>query len=228
MKKALFLGLLVIFCLSFSISASAAIMSGFYSDIGDGEWREYWMDGGGDGTPAEGEIGNQLWARDSVAGLIYVEKSLDLSGILSYVDYGTYEVYTTLYTGGQLRVGSDIWDVTDPQNYYNSNDVYAIVTSTHYDNGARSSTLEMWGTFVDDPSLSLYVTADVVFSGFDSIGDSTPWISYYAGDSPVDTPYAYGTLENVNLSIPEPATMFLFGTGLLGLSVIGRKRFLKK
>ena len=39
----------------------------------------------------------------------------------------------------------------------------------------------------------------------------------------VEVVYTYGTT-----SVPEPVTMLLFGTGLLGLSIVGRKKLVRK
>jgi hypothetical protein len=53
------------------------------------------------------------------------------------------------------------------------------------------------------------------------VSNTTHW------DQSVDIPGFYLTDPVVGNSVPEPATMLLFGTGLLGLAGIGRRKFQK-
>jgi hypothetical protein len=49
-------------------------------------------------------------------------------------------------------------------------------------------------------------------------------LSAFEGDSF----YAYSEFQAFGTPIPEPATMLLLGSGLIGLAGYGRKKFFKK
>lgn len=224
-KKFLILTSLVLLFLGIVANVNAAPIIGVYTDIGDGEWREYWM--GKDGTPGSGETGNLLYARDTVpnnpAGFLYIENSLDLIQILSVESYTDYTLYITEYSKGSLQLGSDIWDTTDTTRWYNSNDVTAYVYSKHYLNGTIESKIELFGTFNLFSSISYIATADVIFNG-STTGGNVNSPNNPAWGNTDDIPYVYGKLENVNVTItPEPATLLLLGFGLLGVAGVSRR-----
>ncbi len=214
-------------------SANATPVNGLYTDIGDGEWREYLINGN------EGEAGNLLYAKDTVGGAfgkLFVGKSLDLISILSIetgVDgNGAYTLYTTQYSNGLLRIGSDIWDTTGAENaWYDSNDVTAIVYAKKYANSYEGS-VELFGTFNDYASVSYFVTADLLFGGTGIGGnlklDGTTRYKNPGWGDDGDMAYIYGTLENVSMNVvPEPSTMLLLGAGLIGLAGATRKKLKK-
>lgn len=74
-----------------------------------------------------------------------------------------------------------------------------------------------YGTgFMNGPSSLYVIEAEVPLTDINWDGSGSFHITQTCGNDVAD------------LSVPEPSTMLLFGTGLLGLAAVGRKKFRKK
>ena len=117
---------------------------------------------------------------------------------------GTYKVYTI----GQGTLGS----VTVSQNISESNPWQFNVDSSQINSQFSS------GSFLVTSSGSSYTV-----NGFDLswLGHGTEFYSHFTISCGNDNLMGHGTTPT-----PEPATMLLLGTGLVGLAGLGKKKFL--
>ena len=162
---------------------------------------------------------------------------------LSAFNGQTYSAQKTAIEGVSITVGGDVWDdwkmagLTEMQALWSNTDaeLAGMFTHTYFDEGFR-----VWyGRYDSSPvtTSGQHFTAGLVFSGFnqslseknletDSILDDHTEIS---ADNWAYGAWAYMTLDggdegNGEAPVPEPATMLLFGIGLLGVAGISRKK----
>lgn len=141
---------------------------------------------------------------------------------------GTLE-YSTTRSGGTFAIrGDNLWG-HDPNTMYTASIQGVSTTTNHYFwNPAFNDGQGGWqfdylegpvhyrGSFNEDPYLFDF-TADLY-------SDYYGYSGYYGYN------ILFGTLSEVEMRIgpvPEPATMFLLGFGLVGLAGFGRKKFKK-
>lgn len=194
--------LLVAVIFIFPVSTSAFATTYDLTESYNGWWAETFSDGVG-----PGQFGNELMAGSFLG-------QWDMFGLLLQTadPTGNPGEYSTVYEGGALTLYGDSAAPWGPDDIMVT-DLYALNTSVSDGMGNLNFHITITGT---DDSHRNY-TVEAAFNGV--LGDNYIF-------EPGAAHYSIGEegFSSLSLTIPEPATMLLLGTGLITLAGLRRKR----